>query len=307
MRLAAIPILLAWPALAQQNSRLPSILARVSEESEVFAKIAPQVVATETLHQRALPTGQRRSPDDAGAEKTASPRMAEREIVSQYGFASLREAPGAIREFRQVISVDGRELAAPALAHQTLAAGLASGDDRQKKKMLETFEKYGLIGTASDFGQVLLLFTKRRLENYAFELSGSARLGAEAVLVVSFRQNSGPEALTIFEKGKTFHQSLQGQCWVRESDLVPLRIALTTVRTGKHQPLTRDEATVDYTPSPHGVVLPAAIVHREFRDGTLVVENIFQYSSFKKFTVASKIEFTEENGAAGPPARIPLP
>jgi hypothetical protein len=303
----SVPIVLLSTALAQQNPqnpRLPSILARVSEEAEVFTKIAPQVLATETLHQRALPVqGRRFIPRIGNSGNPPPPRMREREIISEYGFSSLREAPGAIREFRQVTSVDGRQVAAPEKARQTLATGLSSDDDRRRKQMLETFEKYGLIGTASDFGQVLLLFSRRGLENYTFELSGSTRLGADTVLIVNYKQQKGPEALTVFEKGMTLHQNLQGQIWVRESDFVPLRITLIAVRTENGKSTRRDEASVDYAMSSHGVILPAIVVHREFANGSMVAENTFQYSIFKRFGAASEIKFTTEEGDAGTGAK----
>lgn len=284
----SISLLLLSAAFAQQDSRLPSILARVSEEAEVFAGTAPQMIATETLHQRALPRTGRRFQ----IGNTAPGRMQEREIVSEYSFSSLRKTPAAIREFRQIVSVDGKQVSSPETARQTLAAGLKSDDDRRRKQMLETFEKYGLVGAASDFGQVLLLFSRRRLENYDFKLTGSSRLGADAVLTLEFRQKAGPESLTIFERGKTLRQTLQGQCWVRQSDFVPVRVVLITSRT-EGKTTTREEATVDYAVSSHGVVLPAAVVHRETVNGALTAENTFQYSPFKRFAAASEIKFRE--------------
>jgi len=282
VRVVGLLILLLTGAFAQENERLRSILARLSGEAETFTKTAPQLVATETLHQRAKPVGNKRpAAEKADKDRPTPSTWQNREIVSEYAFASLRGAPEAIREFRQVVSVDGQPVTAPEAARQKLAAALKSASDRGRKQMLESFERHGLVGTASDFGQLLLLFTKQRLDDYNFQLFGYARLGAEGTVVVNYKEQKGAGSLTIFENGKTLHRGVVGRFWAKDSDFLPLRITLNSERA-QGKSVRRDEAEVDYTMTPHGVLWPAAVVHREFLDGALVAENIFQYSNVRR-------------------------
>lgn len=87
-----LSILCLAPAAGAQT--LPAILSRVSEEAEVFRRVAPQVLAEETLTQRALKGPQRFHPRvGAGAAKPLTPARQTREIVSEYSFGALKDAP----------------------------------------------------------------------------------------------------------------------------------------------------------------------------------------------------------------------
>jgi hypothetical protein len=277
----------------EQPPQLDEILRRVSEEAEVFVRVAPATTAEETLKQRALRTPPRFRPRIGdGALKPPPVRYQTREIVSEYGYAAFADSPNVIHEFRQVISVDGRRKLAPEKARQSLSLGIRSADDRVKKRMLLDFEKHGLIGTVTDFGQLILLFTRRRLEQYRFAIAGTGRLGADPLMKVSFAQTGGTQSLTVFEGRQALHQRLRGEIWVRIPDLVPVRITLDALRQdGKVD--VREEAAVDYIMSPHGVVLPAAVVHRQYRGGDLVTENVFRYAPFRRFSAESEVKFTE--------------
>jgi hypothetical protein len=55
-----------------------------------------------------------------------------------------------------------------------------------------------------------------------------------------------------------------------------------------HAPLAggltiRDQAVIDYTPTPFGLA-PAHIRHMQFLDSDLVVENDLQYSGYQRLT-----------------------
>ena len=54
-----------------------------------------------------------------------------------------------------------------------------------------------------------------------------------------------------------------------------------------------DEATVDYVMTQHGFLAPASVVHRQTVASQLVVENLFQYSPFRRFAADTDIKFTE--------------
>jgi hypothetical protein len=270
---------------------LPEILSRVSEEAEVFRKIAPQVLAEETLTQRALKAPPRFHPRiGSAAAKPMAPNRQTREIVSEYSFGTLRDAPESLHEFRQVTSVDGRSISAAGAARHSLALGLASADDHARKRMLEDFQKYGLATAVVDFGPLLLLFTKRQIGNYRFELAGEGRIGADRVKIVSYTQVSGPDRMLVFQGHRAIHQPIQGRIYARVPDGLPLRITIVESRKNAESTF-RDEAVVDYTPNAHGFVAPAAITHRGFAGDQLVVEDEFRYTTFRKFGADAAIKF----------------
>jgi hypothetical protein len=278
-------------ASAAGAQTLPEILSRVSEEAAVFRRVAPEVLAEETLTQRALKAPPRFHPRiGSAASKPVGAARQTREIVSEYSFGTLKDAPESLHEFRQVISVDGQAISAAAAARHSLALGLASADDHARKRMLEDFQKYGLTNAVVDFGPLLLLFTKRQIGNYRFELAGEDRIGADQVKIVSYAQIAGPDRMLVFQGRRAIHQPIQGRIYARVPDGLPLRITIVESReSGKNT--FRDEAVVDYTPNAHGFVAPAAITHKGFAGDRLLVEDEFRYTVFKKFGADAAIKF----------------
>jgi hypothetical protein len=270
---------------------LPEIVSRVSEEAEVFRKIAPQVLSEETLTQRALKALPRFHPRvGADAARPVAPAWQTREIVSEYSFGTLKDAPESLHEFRQVASVDGQAVSSAAAARHSLALGLASSDDHARKRMLEQFQKYGLADAAVDFGPLLLLFTRRQVGNYRFEMAGEDRIGADRAKIVSYTQIAGPDRMLVFQGHRAIHQPIQGRIYVRAPDGVPLRITIVESRqSGKGT--FRDEAVVDYTLNASGFVAPAAVTHKGFAGDQLMVEDQFRYTPFKKFSADAAIKF----------------
>jgi hypothetical protein len=53
----------------------------------------------------------------------------------------------------------------------------------------------------------------------------------------------------------------------------------------------RDEASVDYAMSQHGVLVPAAVVHRRWVGQDLLVENRFGYAAFRKFAAEAQVKY----------------
>lgn len=276
---------------AAQTLALPDMLSRVSEEAEVFRRMAPQALAQETLEQRTLKPPSRFHPRAGTAPaKPPEPQYRSREIISEYGFASLKDSPGVIHEFRQVITVDGQTISTPEKARHALGLGLKSEDDRARKRMLEDFQKHGLTGAVMDFGQLILLFSKRRLHNYDFQVSGDELVGGDQATVLSYTQREGPEDLLVFEGRNTVRSRIQGQLWVRKTDGLPLRVSMHS--EWKEQKHTRKhDAVVEYAPTPFGFLAPASVKHTESFDDQMVTENIFRYSPFKKFGADTAIKF----------------
>jgi hypothetical protein len=265
--------------------------ARISEEAAAFIKIAPDLLGTEILHQRALKPPSRFHPRTGAAAAGPAPdQWIERDVVSEYGFAIFSESAGAVHELRQVISVDGKKVAETKKAQDSLAKAITGGDDEQKRAMLKEFQARGLAGAATDFGQVLLLFMRRDLERYEFTARPPMMIGYDRALVWSYKQIDGPEALTLFERSKMRRMRVAGEIRVRDTDFLPLQITLVS-QEGDAPKSVREEAAVTYKVSQYGVLLPSSTEQRELRGGRLAMENRFTYSDFHRFGASSGVTF----------------
>lgn len=265
------------------DAAVQAALNRLSEEAEIFIKNAPSLVARETLRQRAVKTWL-----PSSRSRPRPPVYQQRVVVSEYGYASLAESPGVLHELRKVVSVDGRRILRAREARTALTMGVTTPDDRLKQKLLRELESYGLSGAVTDFGPMISLFSRAALPNYSFRLVRREFIGAEQAIVLSYRQKDGG-GLTIFENREALKLILQGEIWLREPDFVPLKI--TTLNERKHGgEKLRDEGAVEYTRTSHGVLVPASVVHRQFRGSTLVAENLFLYSEFGRLSAEPPFE-----------------
>ncbi len=280
-------LLLSFALVLQADERTQKLAERLAREAEAFEKIAPQLLGRETLHQRVMAPPARfklRVGDAATHPPVAT--WKEREIVSEYAFALLGRE---IHELRQVISVDGKSVAGETQAQDALAKLVTGRDDERKKRALEQLEKYGLQGAATDFGQILLLFTRANQERYELTATGPRLLGTMPTQVFHYQQLDGPHALTVFRgdtaahtQAQTQRLSVEGEIWVREADGLPLRITMAATDSTTDKTL-REEATVDYAISEFGALLPVETTHRELRSGVEVAENKFTYAEFHRF------------------------
>jgi hypothetical protein len=278
-------LLLLLVSSLRADDRIQKLTERLAREAEAFQKLAPQVLGRETLHQRALtPPPRHRIRIGKAAAQPLEPSWHERDIVSEYGFSTL--GGQQIHELRQVTSVDGKRVADEREAQDSLAKLITASNDERKKWALAELEKYGLHGGATDFGQLLLLFSRGNLERYEFTYGGVRMQGEVRTQMFRYKQLDGPEALTVFREdqtGKTRHLNVQGEIWMREADGLPVRVTMTATDDGSDDQILREEATVEYDLSEFGAVLPVHVQHREFRAGQLVAENTFDYSDFHKF------------------------
>jgi len=291
------PLALAAVLHAASAQSLPDLLSRVSEEAAVFRNAAPQIVSEETLTQRALKPVRVRPHLGAAAAKPAPPSFETREIVSEYSFGAFTDAPESLHEFREIVSVDGRRVSSSQSARHSLALGLTSRNDRARKRMLEKFQKHGLVTAVTDFGPLLLLFTRRQMANYSFELGPRARIGADLAQIITYRQTAGPARMLVFQGRQALHQPIEGRIYVRLPDGLPLRITITSSRTeGSHT--YRDEASVDYVLSPQGFLAPASVMHHGYADDKEMVEDSFRYTPFRKFGADAEIKFDALPGPA---------
>jgi hypothetical protein len=268
--------------------------ARLSEEADAFQRLAPEVLGTEKLHQHSQkPPARFRPRIGNGAIGPPAPVWKDRDIVSEYAFTTFAGMPTSLHELRQVVSVDGRKVADTKKAQAALAKTITSTDDARKKDALKQFEKYGLVGAVTDFGQLILLFTRRELERYEFTFKESQTVGYDRILVFTYKQLDGPEALTLIAANRgdqLIHLKVHGEVWVHAENYLPMRITLGAIEGDAPNGL-REEASVDYAMSPYGAVLPTATEHREWRGGIAIAENRITYADFHKFGASSDIKF----------------
>jgi hypothetical protein len=308
--MSLVPAALLFMLLATQvpapQLTLREILARVAEEAEVLEQNAPKALTRETLEQRAITPPPRFLPRVGKAATVASkPQLSVREIVSEYSVGTLQESDSRnLVEFRQVISVDGRPVQSVEHARHALSLGIQSPDDRVRKRMLEDFAKHGLVDVATDYGLILLAFTKRGLENMQVKPAGETRVGAEDALVFSWRQTSAAGGELEFFGNQSARRPLQGMLYVRKSDGLPLRVQAWAEHPDAKRTI-RDEAAVDYALSTHGFLMPASVVHRHLVDGQLKTENLYRYEPFKLFSADAEIKFTEVPDTPPPPPAPP--
>jgi hypothetical protein len=233
----------------------------------------------------------------------AKPRLQVREIVSEYSVSTLRESASLdLVEFRQVISVDGHKVQSAESARHALSLGVHSQDDRMRKRMLEDFAKHGLVDVATDYGLILLAFTKRGQQHLEVQPAGEGQIGADTALKLAWRQTTDQEGALVFSGRQALRQALQGILWVRKSDGLPLRVQSWADRKESGH-VVRDEGTVDYTQSSHGFLTPASVVHRHLVDGQLITENLYRYEPFKLFAADTEIKFTDLPETLPPPVK----
>src|SRR5262249_40580263 len=150
-----------------------------------------------------------------------------------------------------------------------------------RKHMLEEFAKFGLVDVATDYGLILLAFSKRGLENITIQSEGQGRMGVEPMLVLAWKQKTSAGGELEFHGRQAAHRALSGKLWVRESDYLPTRVQAwaESIDSAKHR--IRDEATVEYVRSAHGFLTPVSVAHRHLVDEKLMTENLYHYEPFK--------------------------
>ncbi len=280
---------MAAPLRLFGDSIIRSALDRLMHEASLFAKTSCDLVTEETLRQRAIkPVKRQFRPHIGAVDAPVAPEWQTREIVSEYGYSTLSD--GGIREFRKPVSMDGVPLPDRSSAVERLAASIRPGNDSTKRKLLEDFEKLGLVGTVTDFGQLLLLFDGAGQEHFEFGAGQRKLVGTERAIAVDYQQRGGPAALTLWGRGRPLRETMAGQIWFRETDLLPLKIGVVAI-SGDGNDKTREEAEVEYTRSDFDVITPASVIHREYRTGGLTAENRFSYNPFRKFGSESTLQF----------------
>jgi hypothetical protein len=287
-------ILLISSTGARAQISTAQVLSRVSEEAALFQENLPKSLTQETLSQKAWMPPSRFQPSSGPKIVTVpKPRLVSHEVVSEYSVGPLKNSDSHnLFEFRGVISVDGKAVRTVENARRELTLGIRSEDDAVRKRMLQDYAKYGLVDVATDYGLILLAFTKRGMESLEIKpAAGQDRIGADAALIFNWKQSSSDAGELEFRGRQAVRRALQGQLWVRASDGLPLRVrAWAEYEESKHR--IRDEASVDYIVSTHGFLTPTSVVHRHIVDRQLMTENLYRYDPFKLFGADSELKFT---------------
>jgi len=145
---------------------------------------------------------------------------------------------------------------------------VASGKIRETRKTLRSSDPKS-PPTASDLGPLILLFDAASIGQYEFKSTGFSYIGADQVLVFEYHQSDGPQSLSITEGRRHKRLPIRGQLYVRPFTFEVLKVSVDAER----DKTVRDRAEVTYVSG-----MPAAAVHREFREGQLVEETIFRYT-----------------------------
>jgi hypothetical protein len=281
----AIPIVFAVcsfvPTLAAEQPENSELLNALARSVAIFGRSAPDLTARETLTQRG------RRGEMQILKKTRKNRLKNilftlpedfqtHEVVSEYGFGPVGDASG-FHEVRRVLTVDGAPVTGA--ARHALTIGAASGDDDTKKQLLEDLEQTQLQGSVVDFGPLLLLFSRTKQRDFEWQALGRKTGDSETVYVLQYRRVSGDTAVTEFREKTESRHPFSGQIWLRETDLVPVHITVSTeeILTDKYS--LRNEAEIDYQPTPYGLA-PAAVLHRQYLNRDLLVENQFRYTDY---------------------------
>jgi len=193
--------------------------------------------------------------------------------------------PTGTREVRRVLSVDGKNVKSSKKL-DSLALAMASDNDADRRKLLEAFEKHGLHGVATDFGQLIMLFAHGNVQKFEFSGAQRVTIAKQTYQLFRFQQLDGAESLTIYEGDKPVKQKLRGQLWARDEDGLPIRIALDSEHDEQGVKV-RDIGSVDYQPGSGGFLLPTVVVHQQFRDARLYVEDTFRYSDYREVRPAA--------------------
>ena len=280
--LAVAAVLFLLPASAFAQPELNDLLDALGRSAAIFSRSIPALTARETLSQRSrfgdLAVRKRgRNREIKDASFTLPDDFEGHEVVSEYSF-SKPGAPEGFHEVRHILTIDTLS-PGDGPARHFLTLGVQSPEDDAKKRVLEEFDQSQLQGAVADLGPLLLLFTKTRQAGYTFDLSGRQVLHDEPVLVLRYRQISGSDAVAEFRERTETRHRFDGEIWLRESNLVPARITLRTEEALSRKFTLRNEAGIDYLPTVYGLA-PATVIHRQYLNQDLLVENQFTYSDY---------------------------
>lgn len=268
--------------------------ARLASQAESFASSLSNLVCTESLSQKAIAYSTRlKLRIGESALKPMEPKIQERLIVSELGYALKGKERPLWQEVRKVSSVDGKPVTAVKQARERLAFGLRNADDRARLKMMEEFTRYGLSGMATDYTLSLLMFGPSEIGLMQFEARPSEFSGADEVLVAAFHRLDAGAAITVYDQKQATRQPFQGLIWVRKSDLQPVRLRLVSILKQDGEVII-DEGTIEYGRSNFGSIVAQQVSYRRLVNSAVTTEILYKYTNYQKFAADADIKFSSE-------------
>ncbi len=131
--------------------------------------------------------------------------------------------------------------------------------------------------TVSEAGQILLLFESSTIGRYVFHHSRTAYVGPVAADVWDYRQQEGPDTVTITDRKKKVTAQTNGEVWVDSASYRLLRVTMDT----EHKDV-RDHIEVDYVYTPTGAPMPVSALHRQFHSDVVGAETLVAYRWLSK-------------------------
>ncbi|MGH9614672.1 MAG: hypothetical protein ACRD4P_16515, partial [Bryobacteraceae bacterium] len=260
------------------------ILADVAQHAARFWESATLYVGRETWRTtipQAASAAPRRFHRHSRPASGSSSSIPAHEVVSYYAFSGFRKSPEALREFRQIVSIDGKKVKGDT-SLEAFESGLARSDDRWRQKLLDDFEDAGEGGEVTDFGQILLLFTKASQHHYQFHIARHAELNNQPAIALVYEQASGNQSVHFISGPQTEDkQPLRGELWVRQQDHLPLKVSMTATHKEGGNAI-RDEAEVAYAPLPDGALLPESVTHLRYVRDKLISRDTLSYSDWQR-------------------------
>jgi len=282
LRAALIALLPALALGAPAEIDMRECLEALARTAATFAVTAPGLSADETLDQRGrrgfMEILRGKNNKVRNVDFKLPEEFRTHQVVSKYKLEETGKGR-VLHEVRTVVKMDGEDRAADFETPHTLTMGTHSPDDDLKRRLLENLDQEQLEGAVTDFGQLILLFTPRLQSDYEFSPGDARTVDGEPVAVVRYRQVRGDQGLTFFQERTADRQPAEGEIWLRTKDLLPVRITIETGEMTAKKYAIRTEAAVDYQPSRFGLV-PRRVVHRQFLNKSLMVENDLHYGNF---------------------------
>jgi hypothetical protein len=275
VKLGLAAIVLAVPVAAQQAPDTADLLDALARSAAIFARSVPGLTARESLHQKArrgnmeiLKTGKNHEPKSVAF--TIPDEFQVHDVVCEYSFGNTPDSTG-FHELRKILTIDGAAVP-PAPMRHSLTLNSESPEDDAKKALLEDLEHTQLQGSVVDFGPMLLLFTKQRQPDFEFRRASRT--------VIRYRQLTGAPSVTEFRDRSETKHPLSGEIILRETDLVPTRITVNTEEILTTKFTLFNDVVINYQPTPYGLA-PSTVIHRQYLNRDLLVENSFTYTDYR--------------------------
>jgi hypothetical protein len=275
LRVAATALALYAPLPAQNLVELRDAL---STAAVTFSHTAPGLAADESLDQRGrrgfLEVLKGKAPTLKNSDLKLPDEFTQHHVVSHW---SLTADATGMHETRTAPAIDGVSPADLSAIRHAMSTGVPD----TRRAALEDYEHAQLEGAITDFGPLLLLFAAPHQSDYDFTIAEPKKIGNQPIIVLHYHQRAGTEGLTLFDQRTTDREPVEGDIWLRESDLLPLRITLKSRKALSKSYFVDTDATVDYTPTPFGLA-PMTVIQRQYLNSNLLVENDLRYSNYHR-------------------------